>query len=253
MNLLAAAGAADSPVRHIVVKSSTLVYGSGYRDPTWFREEMSRTSAPSTRVERSLLEVEDYLRDFADDNPHVCVALLRFANVLGTDIVTPLSQALSLPMVPSIAGFDPQLQFVEEDDVVRSIEYVMNAELPGIFNVAGDGRVPWSEVAAICGKRLLPMLPPVLTNTIAAPLAASRVLDLPPELIALLRYGRGVDTRRLKHAGFEYRYTSAGAVEAYAKAERLRNTIGESRPRYRYERDVEAFFRHSPAVVRSPE
>jgi len=29
--------------------------------------------------------------------------------------------------------------------------------------------------------------------------------------------------------------------------------VGESRPSYRYERDVEAFFRHSPAVVRSPE
>ncbi len=253
MNLLAAAGAADSSVRTLVVKSSTLVYGSSYQDPVWFREEMTRNQPATTRVERSLLEVEGYLRDFADDNPHVCVALLRFANVLGTDIVTPLSHALSMPMVPCILGFDPQLQFVEEDDVVRSIEYVMNAELPGIFNVAGDGRLPWSEVAAICGKRVAPILPPVLTNLVASPLAATRVLDLPPELLALLRYGRGVDTRRLKHAGFEYRYTSAGAVEAYAKAERLRNTVGESRPSYRYERDVEAFFRHSPAVVRSPE
>ncbi|HEX4175468.1 MAG TPA: NAD-dependent epimerase/dehydratase family protein, partial [Acidimicrobiales bacterium] len=33
MNLLAAAGAAGSSVRHIVVKSSTLVYGSAASDP----------------------------------------------------------------------------------------------------------------------------------------------------------------------------------------------------------------------------
>jgi len=46
MNLLAAAGAPDSSVRHLVVKSSTLVYGSSYKDPTWFREEMSRIDAP---------------------------------------------------------------------------------------------------------------------------------------------------------------------------------------------------------------
>src|SRR5206468_5237004 len=51
MNLLAAAGAADSPVRHIVVKSSTLVYGSSYQDPAWFREETPRSHAPRTRVE----------------------------------------------------------------------------------------------------------------------------------------------------------------------------------------------------------
>ena len=36
MNLLAAAGASGSSVRHIVVKSSTLVYGSSARDPSTF-------------------------------------------------------------------------------------------------------------------------------------------------------------------------------------------------------------------------
>ena len=253
MNLLAAAGAADSSVHTLVVKSSTLVYGSSYQDPVWFREEMSRNQPATTRVERSLLEVEEYLRDFADDNPHVCVTLLRFANVLGTDIVTPLSKALSMPVVPCILGFDPQIQFVEEDDVVRSIEFVLHHELPGIYNVAGDGRLPWSEAASICGRRVAPLLPPVLTQLVATPLARFGVLDLPPEFLALLRYGRGVDNRRLKQAGFEYRYTSAGAVENFAEASRLRSVLGDSRPSYRYERDVEAFFRHSPAVVRSPE
>lgn len=249
MNLLAAAGAPDSSVRHLVVKSSTLVYGASHRDPTWFKEDMTRSTGPKTRVERSLLEVEDYIRDFAEDNPHVSVALLRFANVLGTDIVTPLSKALDLPLVPQILGFDPLLQFVEEDDVVRSIEFAMRNDLSGIFNVAGDGRVPWSECASICGKRTFP-LPPVLTGLATAPLGRARVIDLPPETLSLLRYGRGVDNRRLKSTGFSYRYTSAGAVDNYAKASRLRRTVGDSRPAYKYERDVENFFRRSPAVVR---
>jgi len=251
MNLLAAAGAPDSSVRHLVVKSSTLVYGSSYKDPTWFREEMSRIDAPRTRVERSLLEVEEYLRDFAEDNPHVSVALLRFANVLGTDIVTPITNLLSMPLVPSILGFDPLMQFLEEDDVVRSLEYVMRTNLSGIYNVAGDGRVPWSEVAGIAGKRTYP-LPPLLTGLAVAPLARFDLLEIPPELLDLMRYGRGVDNRRLKRAGFEYRYTSAGAVESFARARRLRKTIGDVHPIYKYERDVEAFFKHSPAVVRSP-
>src|SRR5688500_11796131 len=54
MNLLAAAGAPDSSVRHLVVKSSTLVYGASHRDPTWFREDMARKSGPKTRVERAM-------------------------------------------------------------------------------------------------------------------------------------------------------------------------------------------------------
>jgi UDP-glucose 4-epimerase len=251
MNLLAAASAPGTSVRRIVVKSSTLVYGSTYQDPVWFREEMSRTKPPTTRVERSLLEVEGYLRDFAEDNPHVNVTLLRFSNVLGPDIVTPISKALSLPLTPSVFGFDPMFQFVEEDDVVRSIQFVLGHELPGIYNVAGDGRVPWSEAATICGKRLAPM-PPVFTKWAAAPLSRFNLVDLPAEVLDLLRYGRGVDNRRLKRAGFDYRYTSAGAVESFARASRLKATVGEQ-PEYTYERDVENFFRHSPAVVRNPE
>lgn len=201
-------------------------------------------------MERSLSEVEGYLRDFAEDNPHVLVTLLRFCNVLGTDIVTPLSQALQLPLVPCIFGFDPLMQFVEEDDVVRSIEHVMHNKVPGIYNVAGDGRLPWSEVASICGKRTIPM-PPLLTQLAAEPISRLSRVELPAEVLGLLRYGRGSDNRRLKQAGFRYRYTSAGAVENFAEAVRLRTTVGK-RPVYRYEQDVEAFFRHSPAVVRQP-
>ncbi|MDQ1369357.1 MAG: UDP-glucose 4-epimerase [Acidimicrobiaceae bacterium] len=249
MNLLAAAGAPDSSVRHLVVKSSTLVYGATHRDPTWFREDMTRTGAARTRVERSLLEVESYLRDFAEDSPHVTVAILRFANVLGTDIVNPISKALSLPLVPSIFGFDPLLQFVEEDDVIRALEFVMRTDLSGIYNVAGDGRLPWSEVATMAGKRQI-FMPPLLTGLSAAPLTRLGLVELPDEVIDLLRYGRGVDNSRLKRAGFDYRFTSAGAVDSFRKGYRLRKIGVLDHPQYKYERDVETFFRQSPAVIR---
>ncbi len=110
-------------MRSLVVKSSTLVYGCTARDPTWFGEDTPRTSSPRTGLERSLIEAEGYLRSFAEENRDIKVAVLRCANVLGEDLVTALSRALSLPLTPTIAGFDPQLQFVEQDDVVRAIEF----------------------------------------------------------------------------------------------------------------------------------
>ncbi|MHB1534486.1 MAG: NAD-dependent epimerase/dehydratase family protein [Acidimicrobiales bacterium] len=251
MNLLAAAGAGDSTVRSLVVKSSTLVYGAGPKDPTWFDEQTERSSPARTRVERSLVEVESYLRAFREERSEVTVAVLRFANVLGEQIVTAISRALSLPLVPKIAGFDPQMQFVEEDDVVRAIEYVVDRGLEGVFNVAGDGRLPWSEICALLGKRALP-LSPLFSGPAAAPLARLRLVELPPELRDLLRYGRGVDNTKLKATGFRYRYDTAGAVRHFAEAQRLRRAVGETRPTYRYENDVESFFRHSPAVVAPP-
>lgn len=248
MNLCAAASQAGSQVDTVVVKSSTMVYGTTYRDPVWFGEDTRRTASPRHRVERSLVEMESYVRDYGTDNPHVAVSMLRVANVLGPDIVTPISKALQLPLVPAVFGFDPRLQFVHEDDVVRALLFAFQHRLAGTYNVAGDGLLPWSEVVGICGKRRS-YLPPVGSGMLSRPLA--RVgFPLHPEMVELLTYGRGVDNRRFKQTGFRYDHTSAGAVEAFAQEVRLRSTVGNPKP-YRYERDVEQFFRHSPAVVRS--
>lgn len=249
MNLFAAASAAGSTVRRVAVKSSALVYGSSPQDPYWFRETDTRRAPARTRVERSLLEVESYVRDFARDNPHVCLSLLRFSNVIGPDITTPLIKALSLPLVPKVAGYDPRFQMVHEDDVVAALLFALEHEVPGIFNVAGDGQLPWSEIMAIAGKRGIPM-PPFGVDLAADPLRMLGLVDLAPELLELFKYGRGIDNRAFKDAGFQYRYTTAGAVEAFVEAERLRKTVGGREPAYRYEEDVEQFFRHSPAVLR---
>jgi UDP-glucose 4-epimerase len=252
MNLLAAASAPDSTVTSVVVKSSSLVYGASAQDPVWFREDSRRMHPPRTKVEKSLLEVEGYLRDFAEDNPHVCVTLLRFCNVLGPDITTPLSSALELPLVPAILGFDPRFQFVHEEDVLGSLLFRLRNQHPGIFNVAGDGLLPWSEVASICGKRLAP-LSPFFTELAAEPLRRLRICDLPPETLELLRFGRGIDTRKIKKAGFRFEWTSAGAVESFWQNVRLRRLLGARSDDYQYDADVEQFFRHSPAVVRDVE
>jgi UDP-glucose 4-epimerase len=249
MNLFAAASTPDSTVRNVLVKSSTFVYGCSPEDPMWFTEDTPRSRPARRPVERSLEAVERYVRDFAEDNPHVNVSLMRFSNVIGDDIQTPLTKILRLPVVPSLFGYDPRFQFVHEDDVVRAITYALNHQLPGVYNVAGDGLLPWSEVARICGKRTVPLLP-VGTGVLTRPLRALGV-DLPEEYTNLLRYGRGVDNRRLKRAGFEYEFTSAQAVRDFVEKARLHEVVGNA-PAYRYERDVEQFFRHSPAVVRTP-
>ena len=177
------------------------------------------------------------------------VTVLRFANVLGTHLTTPISRNLSRPVCPSIFGFDPLLQFVEEDDVVRALLHVTQSGIPGLYNVAAEGRLPWSEVAGICGTLLVPLSP--FSPLKIRPL--SRVFDLPAELEDLLRYGRGVDTRRFAATGFAYHATSAGAVRSFIRALRLRRQSGRTPLSYTYEHDIEQFFRHSPSVVSAPD
>lgn len=250
MNLFAAAAAHDSTVKQVIVKSSTTVYGTSPEDPVWFSEDTPRSHPPTARVERSLAQVEAYVNDFQLDKPDVTVSILRFANVLGAGIQTPLARCLELPLVPAVFGFDPRLQFVHVNDVIAALLFALRHNLSGTYNVAGDGLLPWSEVAAIAGKPML-WIPPVGENTALRLLRMTHLVDLPPEHASLLRYGRGVDNSKLKNAGFDYTYTSAGAVQEFIRDVRLRRTIGNRAGGYRYAAEVENFFKHSPAVLRN--
>ena len=85
--------------------------------------------------------------------------------------------------------------------MIRSILFVLRNNLAGVYNVAGDGLLPWTEVAKIAGKRTMP-LSPFGTNTVLWPLKRLGLVDLPDEYLQLLRYGRGADNGKLKRAGF---------------------------------------------------
>jgi UDP-glucose 4-epimerase len=248
MNILAACSGADSPVRKLIFKSSAHWYGCEQDDPAFFTEEMTRRHPPKTPIERDIVEAEAAVADFADKRPDVTVTTLRCANVLGPDVDTSHIRMFTLPMVPMILGFDPRYQFAHEDDVVHALEHAAFNDLEGIYNVAGDGVLALSEAISLLGKRPLPLLPPWGTGLAVGPLRRLGV-RVPDEMLNQLRFGRGLDNRKLKAAGFRYEYTSRESVLKLGEHLRLRPVMSGEEP-YRYEREVEAFLRWSPHVRR---
>ena len=247
MNILAACSGPDSPVRKVVFKSSAHYYGCEQDDPAFFDEAMSRPHQPRTPIEKDIVDAEASLDDFADKNPDVSVTILRFANVLGPDVRTSHIGLFSLPAVPMILGFDPRYQFVHEEDVVHALEHAVRNSLPGIYNVAADGVLALSEVAGLLGKPYAPVLPPWGTG-IATSLLRRVGLRVPAEMQSQLRFGRGLDNRRYKAAGFNYKHTSRETVEKLGEHFRLHPVVRGAQEPYRYEREVEDFLRWSPHV-----
>jgi UDP-glucose 4-epimerase len=247
MNILAACGGPDSPVRKFVFKSSAHYYGCERDDPAFFTETMRRPHPPRTPIEKDIVEAERAVQAFAERTGDVTVTVLRFANGLGPDIATSHTALLSLPVVPSILGFDPRYQFIHEDDIVGVLEHAALNDLPGIYNAAGDGVLVLSEVASLLGKPLAPLLPPWGTGIAAAALRRVGV-RIPPELLQQLRYGRALDNRKLKAAGYALRATSRETVQSFAEHLRTRNLRAAPGEGYQYEREVEEFLRWSPAV-----
>ena len=150
-----------------------------------------------------------------------------------------------------ILGFDPRYQFVHEDDVVHALEHVVQRELPGRLQ-RGRRRRAGADRGRGPARQALRADPAAVGHRASRPAwRAGSGSEIPPEMLNQLRFGRGVDNRRLKAAGFEYGYTSREAVLALGEHLRLHPLLrGDGEP-YRYEREVEEFLRWSPHVRRS--
>jgi UDP-glucose 4-epimerase len=216
MQLLAACQKSTS-VRHLVVKSTSTVYGSSSRDPAMFTEDMEPRRAPSSGYAKDVAEIEGYVRGFARRRPDVRVTTLRLANVLGPHVTSPMTSYFRLPVIPTVLGFDPRLQFVHETDLMRVLTHCVETDVPGTFNVAGDGVMLLSQAVRRLRKPAVPLVRPAVGG-VASVLKSARMADFSPEQLGFLTFGRGIDSTRMRTMlGFEPDYTTEQAFSDFAR------------------------------------
>ncbi|MCZ7432736.1 NAD-dependent epimerase/dehydratase family protein [Streptomyces sp. WMMC1477] len=220
MQLLGACQKAPS-VRRLVVRSSTHVYGGAPRDPAVCRETTVSGSVPGGGFAEDTVEVEEYVRGFARRRPDVAVTVLRFADILGPTADEALAGYLTLPVLPTVLGYDPRLQFVHEDDALAALELAAGEArrgslAAGTFNVAGDGVLLLSQCARRLGRPVLPLVRPALSWAGTA-LRTVGIADFSPEYVRLLTHGRVVSTALMRETlGFSPEYTTAEALADFA-------------------------------------
>ncbi|MET9604595.1 NAD-dependent epimerase/dehydratase family protein [Streptomyces sp. NPDC006512] len=210
-------------VRRLVVKSSTSVYGGTSRDPAVFTETTQPKSLPAGGFAKEAAEVEGYVRGFARRRPDVAVCVLRFANILGPYADSALAEYFSMPVMPTVLGYDPRLQFVHEDDVVDVLRLAAGEPQrgtlnSGTFNIAGDGVLLLSQCSRRLGRPTVPLLLPAVT-WVGSALRAVGVTDFSPEQIRLLTHGRVVETTQMRDTlGFRPLYTTAETFADFARS-----------------------------------
>ncbi|GGX64961.1 NAD-dependent epimerase/dehydratase family protein [Streptomyces anandii] len=222
MQLLGACQKSPS-VKRLVVKSSTNVYGSAPRDPAVFTETTPAKSLPSGGFAKDTVEVEGYVRGFARRRPDVAVCVLRFANILGPSADTPLAAYFSLPVLPTVFGYDPRLQFVHEDDVIEVLRLAAHEARrgtlnSGTFNIAGDGALLLSQCSRRLGRPTVPLLLPAVTWA-GSLVRTLGMTDFSPEQIRLLTHGRVVATDQMRETlGFVPKYTTAQTFADFVRS-----------------------------------
>ncbi len=215
MQLLAACQKAPG-LRHLVVKSTSTVYGASSRDPAMFTEDLEPRHAARSGYAKDVAEIEGYVRGFARRRPDVLVTTLRLANVLGPHVTSPMTSYFRLPVVPTVLGFDPRLQFLHETDLLRVLAHAVHAEVPGTYNVAGDGVMLLSQAVRRLRKPTV-ALPRPAVGGLASLLKSARMADFSPEQLGFLTFGRGIDTTRMRtELGFEPERTTAEAFADFS-------------------------------------
>ncbi len=221
MNLLAAC-AASPFVRKVVIRSSTAIYGASPRDPAFFTEDMEAMAPLRDTYSRDIREVETYARDFAERAPHAAVTILRYANSIGEQVDTPFTRYLSSQVVPTLAGYNPRLQFVQDSDAVDALAHAVREWKPGTFNVAGPGTVTLAKFLRMAGRIQVPLIPPMM-GPITSLLERADLLYVPSRYDRTLKYGRGVSTdSMIDDFGFTPEYTTREAAEQFAAFVRTR-------------------------------
>ena len=205
-------------LRAIVARGSAAIYGSEAAAPSFYTEEMARRYPLKTRFQRDIGELESYFDNFARRQPQVTCCMLRFQPEIGPGLDAPLARYLSLPVVPTQLGFDPRLQLLHAEDATGAMAEAVRNPIRGPVNVAPEGTISLTRILRMAGRPTLPVPHPLFGPLFAQLGQALGAADLYGDGVRLLRYGRGVDTRRLVHElGYQPRFDAVGAVRDFVE------------------------------------
>ncbi|HYU63193.1 MAG TPA: NAD-dependent epimerase/dehydratase family protein [Verrucomicrobiae bacterium] len=236
MNVLVGCAAPTSSVRRLVVKSSQAIYGAGPGDPSFFSEDMANPDKLASGVTRDLLEMEQLVNEFSLRNESCGATVLRLGFRVSED--TSLARYLSLPIVPTFAGFDPRLQLLHEDDAADAIVRAVVRDRSGVFNVAGEGVVLLSQAIGIMGGTAAPLLPPYGRWLSRLALRMVTGVDMPAHLADVVSFGSVMDCSRLEaEFGWRPARTSRATMEALARGKQA-EVIEAPSPPQEYELQV---------------
>ncbi len=152
---------ANYNVKKLILLSSGDVYGPAPTNSHFIKEDAPLMASLRFPEIRSLVAADRSAQAFFWKHHEIETVILRPAHIVGPNVRNAPSKYFRLRLIPTIMGFDPMVQLMHEDDLLRMIEESLNPGVRGIFNLAGTEPVPLSRILRILGKPTLPVPHPL--------------------------------------------------------------------------------------------
>jgi UDP-glucose 4-epimerase len=215
---------AEAGVRKVVLRSSTAVYGAKPTNPAFLTEKYPLHGSRSNGTIGNYVEIEAFVNGFRRQSPEMALTVLRFANIIGPTVDSPMTRFLKRNPPLILLGFDPLMQVIHENDVVEALVFCIQNDVPGVFNVAAEGILPLGKILGLAGKFPVPVvhLCAYWSTDImkVTGVKAQQYFPIEPDYI---RYPWIADlTRMREEMGFIPAYTADEALREFAGQLRLK-------------------------------
>jgi UDP-glucose 4-epimerase len=182
-------------VKKVVVLSSANVYGPSPDNSNFLAEDAPLMAASRFSGVRDLIEVDMLAHGFFWRHPDIETVILRPVHILGPSIRNAPSNYLRLRYPWVLAGFDPMLQLIHQEDAARAMVEALRPGLKGVYNVVGPGEVPLSAVLRELGRTPIPVPHPIARPLLGA-LFRYRLANFPPPELDHIQFLCMVDGSR---------------------------------------------------------
>jgi UDP-glucose 4-epimerase len=212
----------ERPVQKLVLASSSHLYGARFDNPNFLTEDHPLRGLPNCPFLGDKIDAEHQVAAYARDHQDAQVTVLRFAPLLGPTVESYITRWLARPVVPTLLGFDPLVQFVHEVDALAALKLAIDRDVSGIFNIAAEGVLPVSTVIKLAGRAILP-LPHFVAERLDALLWLAGLSDVPAPMLQFLRHLCVADGEKARaELGFSPGYTTREAALEFGATLRLR-------------------------------
>ena len=190
-------------VKNLIVLSTYHVYGAHRLNALQLTEESPLRASQSFPELADAVELDHSAMTFMWKHREVRTTVLRPVNIIGKHVRNTICSLLRSGVCPKIMGFDPLMQFIDEKDMARALILALENQIPGVFNVAGEGVIAYSHAIRHAQAVSIP-IPPIISSGFVRVLESISHLGFPPYLMDYFRYPTIVnDDPFRKHFGYK--------------------------------------------------
>src|SRR5262249_31883697 len=153
--------ARQASLRKFILWSQTILYGAHPTNPNFLSERHPLRANEDEPFFADKIAAEREVFAYAAKAKGTIVTILRTAPIVGPTVHNYITRYLAERVIITLLGFDPLWQFVHEVDAIAAFKLAIDRDLPGVFNIVGEGVLPISTVIKIAGRIALPIFHPV--------------------------------------------------------------------------------------------